>query len=761
MEVHLVLKKHPESEQSPVFTRSAEENKIVFPKFQTKFHFKSISYPENDVFDKVARPLIENKLFKNEDSLLLTLGPTNSGKSHLLFQNNNSIVEQSLQFIFNNIESIATNAEQIRKYYPDIIDSRTLENPEAGDLSTNASLHVSVSMFELYNDNVIDLLSQSHRPNREHSTIVTDPVDSKLTPRNITKCLVNSYKSIHNVIFNGLSRRKTYPTFSNNDSSRSHCFIFINLHKIYADIIETTRFSIVDLAGLERSKSARTSGLSLREAGYTNGSLTELGRCLELISMKQFYKTSLRTNKLTRLVLNDYVKFNHPVCILVTLDPFGEEGLILQTLRYIDPIKYQHLQRKSLLNFRSRSKSINENEQQSLIKEIDRLREKQKLLKSKIQDLEVSIVENENRIRNELYKENEQTISQLVIHHKAEINTLNQTHISQLDQKLQDQLDSFKSKYDDLQAQFREKEVELELKSNDLEHEKFELEKIKTDYSHLRTTLDELKVSNANTVDSLNNKIEQFNNDNESLKIEIDALTLKISDLDSNHKEELEKLESEKQNNIRTLQSELAESNRKKESLLNDLNDLTNQLASKEDLYEVLKGEKLQIDTELNQLKSKFNSQADEIVKQKGEHEEIMKELKQTIESKKSEIEILTLEIATLKKNMANHKELENSLVEKAEQVTILKNKIEYLEKSICDLENENKLLEERANEIEGTSKSTIEFLEQMVKAKDEEIAIFEKEKQTIIEKHESELTAKNLEIEQLTSNIEQITTDW
>lgn len=165
MEVHLALKSDPESGPSPVFHSSKEENKIVFPRFQTQFNFKSISYPENDLFKKVALPLLENKFLKDEDSLLITLGPTNSGKSHLLFQNENSLVDQSLRFIFDSIEPLSDNVERIRQYYPDMVDARTLES--SGDVSASSFHYLSISMFELYNDNIIDLLHPSTKSVRE------------------------------------------------------------------------------------------------------------------------------------------------------------------------------------------------------------------------------------------------------------------------------------------------------------------------------------------------------------------------------------------------------------------------------------------------------------------------------------------------------------------------------------------------------------------------------------------------------------------
>ncbi|KAG0689327.1 hypothetical protein C6P40_005222 [Pichia californica] len=753
MEVHLVLKENPESRPDPVFLKSNNENKIVFPKFQTQFDFKSVNYFENDVFSTVALPLIDDKFFKGEDSLLLTLGPTNSGKSHILFKSNNSIVDQSLKHIFNNIDPLSSNVSQIRKYYPNIIDSRSPDT--SCDSSMTSSLHLSVSIFELYNDNIIDLLNQNNKSiSRENSIIVTDPIDSKLIPRNISKCLVNSYESIHDVVFNALQKRKTFPTFTNSDSSRSHCFIFLNLHKIYADVIQTTRFSIVDLAGLERTKSAKTSGLSLREASYTNASLTELGRCLELISMKQFHKTCLRTNKLTRLVLNDYVKCNHPVCILVTLDPFGEEGLILQTLRYIDPIKYQHLQRKSLLNIRKKSKTIDEREQKGLINEIDRLRQNQKILKSKVNNLEESVVENENNIRSELYKQHERNIYQLTIDHKEEINKMSQNFIYQTDQKLQDQSDSFKLKLDEAQKLINEKQTELDLTNKQLLEKKTELETLYSEYSQLKTILEE----NSNTVDDLNLKIEEFNNANENLKIEIDTLTLKIVDLEASHKEELDNLNLIKAKIIDDLQKDLDTSNETMNSLKNDLKLLNEQLGSKNEQNENLLKEQSDLQNNLSMLTLNLENKDNEILKINSENFDKMKKLSELLSSKELLIESLNVEIHNLKTEIFSKSELYEKLQsEKSFEILNLQNEIDNLKSSISSIEIDKQNVVDKLTDSNNTFKSTIEFLEQMLQAKDQDITQLENDKHLELENYKSSIDQKNAEIKNISREIQSL----
>lgn len=755
MEVHLVLKENPEDKPNPVFLRLKDENKIVFPKFQTQFDFKSISYPNDDIFSTVTLPLIKDKFFKGEDSLLLTLGPTNSGKSHLFFKNDNSIIVQSLKYIFDNIEPLSSDVAQIRKHYPNIMDARTLDN--SCDVSLTASLHLSVSVFELYNDNIIDLLNQNLKTfSKTNSTIVTDPIDSKLTPRNLTKCLVNSFESTYNIIFNALSKRKTCPTFTNNESSRSHCFIFLNLHRIYGNVIETTRLTFVDLAGLERSKSARTSGLSLREASYTNGSLTELGRCLELISMKQLHKTCLRTNKLTRLVLNDYVKFNHPVHIIVTLDPFGEEGLILQTLRYIDPIKYQHLQRKSLLHLRPRSRNINENEQKGLIDEIDRLRKNQRLLKNKINNLEESIIENENNLKNQLYKENEKNLSEMMMNHKEEINQLSQKLRKQTDLKLQEQSDSFKLKLDEAQNVINNKNFEIDQINREINHKKEELDSIKTKYSEISIVLDSLKLTNIETVNSLNAKLNEVNKTNEYLKKEIETLTLKITDLNSSHKEEIKSLEINNNKVISKLEEDLKNSNENCDSLKLELDNANNELREKIKQNNLLLDEKNVLNSRLSLLNVDIDSRNKIISEMKEENGYKLRQLTESLSSKESELSTINNQIDTLKSELSSqillHKQHNE---EKDEHISELELKLMKLQESLVSINEENQRLKIDIEEKNNTSKATVGSLEEMLKSKDVEISRLETNKVVETQNYKSSMDQKNSEIEKLKSELE------
>lgn len=733
MDIHLVLKQDPSLGNSPNFVRSSE-NKIGFSKFQTQFEFKTVSLPNENVFDKVANPLIQDKFLKGEDVLLLTLGPTNSGKSHLLFQNNDSIVKQSLQAVFNDSESYSGDIDSIRKYYPEVIDSRT---PSEID-SSSSSNYFSISMFELYNDSVIDLLNRDNKTQKGCYDIITDSIDYKLTPKNISKVLVNSYESAHDLIYDGYSRRKTYPTFANNLSSRSHCFIFLNTHKLYSNVLKTTRCTIVDLAGLERSKSSRTSGQALREGSHTNGSLTELGRCLELISMNQFHRTCLRTNKLTRLVLTDFVKNHNSLSILITLDPFGEAGLILQTLRYIDPIKHQVLQRRSLLASKNRYTISPTTTDSALTSEIDRLRKSQKVLKERINILENSIVETESRVRRDMYNENENNLASVVIKHREEIDKLNETHLAQTDQKLQDQADLFKQNLADLKNELKLKSNALECSEAKLCQVEAELQRMTKCYDSLNITMNEKLDLKESNYKKLEQRFEEINVQNEALHVEINTLQLTVKDIENTYEQTIRLLKEEHQKNLESLQIQLDQSISNFKNSETTIMSLSEKIEQKD--YEL---------NEVHQLFEKTKASLKEL-EESSKHESLANQTELLLKQEKLEGELRNysqkladaakeydINIATVNANLDMLKkqlqDKETDFNKNNERLTI---QIESLKQELQDTQNAKLQLQNEINALHIKMETATNELNGIIVLKDSEISLLrDTTQQSVVEK--------------------------
>lgn len=174
---------------------------------------------------------------------------------------------------------------------------------------------VLVSMYEVYNDRIFDLLTPPvksaatkefrRRPLLFKSTELSP--DSKVVA-GLRKILCFSLDQALMVIEAGLHERRVAGTGSNSVSSRSHGFFSIEVKKRRKSSSKRNQhpwssnaLTVVDLAGSERARDAKTAGVTLAEAGKINESLMYLGQCLQMQSdlsgnTKVRLKVPLRSN---------------------------------------------------------------------------------------------------------------------------------------------------------------------------------------------------------------------------------------------------------------------------------------------------------------------------------------------------------------------------------------------------------------------------------------------------------------------------------
>lgn len=232
---------------------------------------------------------------------------------------------------------------------------------------------VIVSMYEVYNDRIFDLLSTSSPSGPTASTRQGAALQRGMTRRallfkhtemspdrkvvvGLKKILCSSYDEAMMVLETGLLERSTAGTSSNSVSSRSHGFFCIEVKKKvrgndYAGHLsnqwKSATLSIVDLAGSERARNAKTTGSALAEGGKINESLMYLGQCLQVQSGVQQDGTKTivpwRHCKLTELLFsNSFPTTSNGVptrptqrgVMIVTADPEGDFNATSQILRY-------------------------------------------------------------------------------------------------------------------------------------------------------------------------------------------------------------------------------------------------------------------------------------------------------------------------------------------------------------------------------------------------------------------------------------------
>lgn len=237
-------------------------------------------------------------------------------------------------------------------------------------IDTTCDYIVLVSMYEVYNDRIFDLLSNvgsSGAPVMAtragaalQKGLLRRPLLFKNTEQSpdgkvvtgLKKIVCSSYDEAMMVLETGLTERRVAGTGSNSVSSRSHGFFCIEVKKrprgsSYAGHASFTggALTIVDLAGSERARNAKTTGSTLAEAGKINESLMYLGQCLQVQSDCQHDGTKpivpFRQCKLTELLFSnsfptgkDAYRPPQKAIMIVAADAAGDFNATSQILRY-------------------------------------------------------------------------------------------------------------------------------------------------------------------------------------------------------------------------------------------------------------------------------------------------------------------------------------------------------------------------------------------------------------------------------------------
>ncbi|KAH7380590.1 kinesin [Pyrenochaeta sp. MPI-SDFR-AT-0127] len=221
-----------------------------------------------------------------------------------------------------------------------------------------AEYAIVISMYEVYNDRIFDLLTgnalKNKQPNVKRRALLfksTEQSQDRKVVAGLTKIICGSFDEAIMVLETGLMERKVAGTGSNAVSSRSHGFFCIEIKKRDAQrkgSWSSSSLTIVDLAGSERARNAKTAGETLAEAGKINESLMYLGQCMQMQSDNQGGSKNIvpfRQCKLTELLFSNsfpsstrHTQHHHhqpqKSIMVVTADPQGDFNATSQILRY-------------------------------------------------------------------------------------------------------------------------------------------------------------------------------------------------------------------------------------------------------------------------------------------------------------------------------------------------------------------------------------------------------------------------------------------
>jgi kinesin family member 20 len=174
----------------------------------------------------------------------------------------------------------------------------------------------------------------------------------------LTHVRVDNAKEAKELVKLGQLHRRVFGTLANSQSSRSHGIMMIKLlrkHRgekdvsIYVPVpppmptfiqehssYMTSRLTLIDLAGSERSKNTQATGERLKEAGSINKSLMVLGQCIEVMRANQKrVAQSLAASQSLRSDTRDVKKslavvpFRHSKLTEILMDYFTGEGRVV------------------------------------------------------------------------------------------------------------------------------------------------------------------------------------------------------------------------------------------------------------------------------------------------------------------------------------------------------------------------------------------------------------------------------------------------
>ena len=274
-------------EESSDIVRYLDYNLLDFN--STPYEFDRVFPPDSDQDDMYyeVEPAVKS-IFNGNKVCLLAYGETGAGKSFTMMGSSNKpgIIKRSFQSIFTNIKNDSDN-------------------------QTN----VIVSMLEIYNETVTDLLSDE----------IDEPLDvnvgkSGVYVENLSEWNAFSYKEVE-ALLNKAEQRKRLASNDLDRSSRSHTIIItrVDTENLQTGQVITGFMYLIDLAGSERARSTSVSSHKLREGQNINNSLIALGDVIDALGKKQKH-VPYRSSKLTFL-LQDVLKPNSKVIMFVNINP--------------------------------------------------------------------------------------------------------------------------------------------------------------------------------------------------------------------------------------------------------------------------------------------------------------------------------------------------------------------------------------------------------------------------------------------------------
>ena len=136
------------------------------------------------------------------------------------------------------------------------------------DRKGSYSYEMNVSIVEIYNEQIRDLLSKNGKQKVE----IRENSDKEVLKLNLSKHKVKNYEKIEKYLSDASYYRATGETDINSQSSRSHLILTVNISGTNHELNKKFRgkLNLIDLAGSERIEKSNAEGERKKEAMFIN-----------------------------------------------------------------------------------------------------------------------------------------------------------------------------------------------------------------------------------------------------------------------------------------------------------------------------------------------------------------------------------------------------------------------------------------------------------------------------------------------------------
>ncbi|XP_057503667.1 kinesin-like protein KIN-10A [Actinidia eriantha] len=282
------------------------------------FSLDGISLSEEEDLDGFYKKFVQSRIrgvrLGNKCTIMM-YGPTGSGKSHTMFgcAKQQGIVYRSLK---------------------DILDEGDGENLGSDQSGVGIGTFVQVTVLEIYNEEIYDLLSTSNGggfgfgwSKGSASKVKLEVMGKKA--KNATFISGNEATKISKEIQKVEKRRIVKSTLCNERSSRSHCMIILDVPTVGG------RLMLVDMAGSENIEQAGQNGLEakMQTAKINQGNIA-LKRVVESIANGDSH-VPFRDSKLTMLLQDSFEDDKSKILMILCASPDPKEmHKTITTLEY-------------------------------------------------------------------------------------------------------------------------------------------------------------------------------------------------------------------------------------------------------------------------------------------------------------------------------------------------------------------------------------------------------------------------------------------